>query len=530
MGNRDAGVRTMLRLALRRDRVMLTTWVLGLAAMAGFSASATVGLYPTEAIRIAAAQTLNASAAIVALYGRVYDPTSIGALSMIKLSAFGAAIIGILMMFVVIRHTRAEEEPGRLELLSGGRLGRTAPLTAALLLAGGASVLLGGLTTAANIAVGLPARGSIAFGLGWAATGLVYAAVGAVAAQITTSARAARGIGLVVVAVTYGLRAVGDLSEPGPSWLSWLSPIGWNQQVRAYAGDRWWVLTLPLLACCVLVPVAHTLRARRDLGAGLREERPGPAVGAIDTVGGLAWRLQGRILLAWSIAFVIFGLLLGSMASSVSGLLTSDQMREFFAKLGGESALVDAFLGAEITITATIAAAYGISAADRLRSEEVEGHAEPLLATRTTRARWATSHYAIALLGVAGLMLLAGLSLGFSAALSLGDWSYVGRIVVDAMAQVPAAWVITSLVMALFGWAPRLTVGVWGLLVLFVALGEFGPLWGAPQWLMDLSPIQHSPRMPVTTEALLPLAVLTVVALALSAIGYLGWRRRDLVG
>ena len=172
MGNRDAGVRTMLRLALRRDRVMLTTWVLGLAAMAGFSASATVGLYPTEAIRIAAAQTLNASAAIVALYGRVYDPTSIGALSMIKLSAFGAAIIGILMMFVVIRHTRAEEEPGRLELLSGGRLGRTAPLTAALLLAGGASVLLGGLTTAANIAVGLPARGSIAFGLGCHRSGL----------------------------------------------------------------------------------------------------------------------------------------------------------------------------------------------------------------------------------------------------------------------------------------------------------------------------------------------------------------------
>ena len=290
----------------------------------------------------------------------------------------------------------------------------------------------------------------------------------------------ARGIGLVVIAVTYGLRAVGDLSEPGPSWLSWLSPIGWNQQVRAYAGDRWWVLALPLVAWCVLVPVAHTLRARRDLGAGLRDERPGPAVGAVDTVGGLAWRLQGRILLAWSIAFVIFGLLLGSMASSVSSLLTSDQMREFFAKLGGESALVDAFLGAEITITATIAAAYGISAADRLRSEEVEGHTEPLLATRTTRGRWATSHYAIALLGVAGLMLLAGVSLGISAALSLGDWSYVGRIVVDALAQIPATWVITSLVMALFGWAPRLTVGVWGLLVLFVALGEFGPLWGAP--------------------------------------------------
>jgi ABC-2 type transport system permease protein len=530
MPEESTGTVALLRLALRRDRVLLTSWVVGLAAMAGFSAAATVDLYPTEAERVAAAETINASAAVVALYGRIYDPTSLGAVSMIKLTAIGAAIVGIVMLFVAIRHTRADEESGRVELLSGGRLGRRAPLTAALLLVAGACVVLALLTSVANTVAGLPWRGSLAFGLGWGATGLVYATVGLVAAQLTSSARAARGLGLTVLAVTYALRAVGDLAEPSPGPLSWLSPIGWNQQLRAYAGDRWWVLVLPLLTSVALVAVAYALRARRDLGAGLREDRPGPAVGTLATVGGLAWRLQSRVLLAWSVAFVVFGGVLGSLANSVDKLLSSPAMREFFEKIGGTSALVDVLLGAEIAIIAAIAAAYGISAADRMRAEEVEGHAEPLLATATTRTRWATSHYALALAGSALLMLLAGLSIGVSAAASLGDWSHLGRVLVAALAQIPAVWVVTSLVMLLFGWLPRLTVAVWGLLVAFVVVGEFGSLWKLPDWAMGLSPLHHAPTLPVGADGVAPVVALTVAAAVLSALGYVGWRRRDLVG
>lgn len=527
MPDTQAGLGTMLRLAARRDRILVPAWVLGMAGMAGLSAAATVDLYPTEEQRLVAAEAINSSAAIVALYGRVYDPQSIGALSMIKLTAFGAAIIGIVMLFLVIRHTRAEEEPGRLELLSGGRLGRDAPLTAALLLAAIASVSIGVLTTIANTASGLPFAGSLAFGAGWAATGIVYASVGAVVAQLTTNARTARGIGLLVIAVTYGLRAVGDLAEPGPSWLSWLSPIGWNQQLRAYAGDRWSVLLLPLLVTAVLMAVAYRLRAARDLGAGLRADRRGPARGALSGIGSLAWRLQGRSLIAWATAFVVFGALLGSLASTVDDLITSEEMRELFDKIGGSGVLVDGFLGAEVAIIGAIAAAYGISAAERLRSEEVEGRLEPLLATSTTRTRWALSHYVIAWCGVAALMLLVGLALGAAAAQSLGDTGQISRIVVAGLAQVPAAWVVTSLVLLLFGWVPRASGLAWGLLVAFVALGEFGSLWGAPGWLMGLSPLHWSPRLPVTGDAVVPLASLLLIAVALSLVGLAGWRRRD---
>jgi ABC-2 type transport system permease protein len=523
-----AGTGALVRLGLRRDRWLLPAWILAFAAMAGFSASAAASLYPDAASRIGAADTINATASLVALFGRVYDPSSLGALSLIKYTAFMTAVLGVLMVFVTIRHTRTDEESGRLELLCGGRLGRDAPFAAALAISFGASLVLGLLTFAALVAAGLPVAGSLAFGLGWASTGMAFSAVAGVTAQLTTSARAAIGLGTVLIAITYALRAVGDLAEPGPSVLSWLSPIGWNQQVRAFAGDRWWVLALPLVSCAALVPVALLLRARRDLGAGLRKDRTGVAHGSLSGVWDLAVRLQDRVLAAWAVAFVLFGVAIGSLARNVTSLLTSPNAQDVIRKLGGAQALTDAFLAAEIAIMGVLAAAYGLAAAGHLRSEEVAGHTEALLGTATTRTRWATSHFAAALSGVALLMLLAGLSIGAGAALTLHDGTQVGRVTLAAVAQIPAAWVITSMVLAVFGWAPRLTSAVWALLALFVALGEFGVLWNAPQWLMDLSPFQHSPLLPVGSSAVTALTDLTLTAAVLAALGYLGWRHRDL--
>jgi ABC-2 type transport system permease protein len=110
----------------------------------------------------------------------------------------------------------------------------------------------------------------------------------------------------------------------------------------------------------------------------------------------------------------------------------------------------------------------------------------------------------------------------------LHDGIQIGRITLAALAQAPAAWVVTSVVLAVFGWAPRLTTAVWGLLVAFIALGEFGVLWNAPPWLMALSPFQHSPLLPVGSSGITALVALTATAAVLAALGYLGWRRRDL--
>jgi ABC-2 type transport system permease protein len=527
-----AGTATMLRLALRRDRVILPIWILVFVAMAAGSAQASIELYPDVASRVRAAETTNASPALVSLYGRIWDPTSLGALSLFKLTAFGALLVALLAGVLVVRHTRSEEETGRLELLSAGVLGRYAALTSALIVAAGTSLVLGLLTAAGLIAVGLPTAGSLAFGLTWTVAGFAFAAVAGVTAQLTEGARAANGLTAAILGVSYVFRALGDSAgEDGPRWLSWLSPIGWAQQVRPYAGDRWLVALLPLVLMVVLVAAAFALLRRRDVGAGLVRPRPGPATAAatLRSPLALAWRLHRGSLFGWTAGFLFLGAIVGNIATNVDGFVDSPAAKDLILKLGGVSGITDAFLSTEMGMIGLIASAYGIQAALRLRSEETALRAEPLLATGVTRTRWTLSHLVMALFGTTVLVLVAGLGAGVSSGAELGHVGrQTGRLLGAAVVQLPAIWVLTGLVVLLFGLAPRIVTAAWAFFVAFLLLGQFGPIFDLPRAVMDVSPYAHTPRLLGGDFSATPVIALAAIAVALMAAGLMGFRRRDI--
>ncbi|MFC4854556.1 ABC transporter permease [Actinophytocola glycyrrhizae] len=531
-GRRDgfAGTGTLLRLALRRDRVVASIWILLFVVMAASSSSASQDLYTTLESRVRAANAVNETPAMLALYGRVFDPTSLGAVSLIKLGAMGAALAALVAIFTVVRHTRAEEETGRLELLGAAVVGRYASLTAALLLATGTSLVLALLTGLGLIGTGLPAQGALAFGLSWAGAGIAFAAVAALTAQVTESARTARSLAAAVLAAAYLLRAAGDATGTDTStWLSWVSPIGWAQQVRPFAGDRWWVL-IYLVAFAVLVAAgAYALVARRDHGAGLLAQKPGrPAASpSLSSPLALAVRLQRGGLAGWLVGMAVGGLVLGSIASRIGGFVDTPEARDMIMKLGGERGIVDAFLSAEMGILAVIVSAYGISSAMRLRAEETALRAEPILATRVGRVRWAASHLVVALAGTTLLMAAVGVFGGFAHGAASGDLGETGRVVAAALVQLPAVWVLTGITVLVFGVAPGLVMAGWGALVVFLLLGQMGPLFGLPRWAMDLSPFTHTPKLPGGEFAAAPLVWLTLVAAALVAAGLAAFRRRD---
>ncbi len=526
------GTWSMTRLALRRDRVLVPAWAAVFVFSIVSSAFATVGLYPAAASRIQAASAINDIPALVALYGRIWDPTSLGALSIMKLSGLVAALLAVFSVILVVRHTRAEEETGRLELLGATAMGRRAALTAALLVAFASMLVIGVLTAVGQTAAGLPAAGSWAFGLALATTGMSFAAVAAVTAQLTIGARSAVGAALTVLAVAYVLRAVGDVSggPGGSSVWSWLSPVGWGQQVRPYAGDRWWVLLLPVTFCVVTVGAAFVLASRRDLGAGLLPDRIGPhsAPGWLSSPLGLAWRLQRALLLGWALGYLILGLVFGAIASDVGSMLDSQQAQEMIARLGGTHVLTDAFMAAELGISAFITSAYGISVALRLHSEEVAGHAEPLLAGSVARTRFLASHVIVAVAGTTLLTVILGVSAAVANAVQLGSTERVGAVLGGALVQLPAIWVMTALAVALFGFVPRLVVLAWVALVAAVLVEEIGALLELPHWFQQLSPFAHLPSLPGGVMSWPPVLVLLVVAGALTAFGAVGFRRRDL--
>jgi ABC-2 type transport system permease protein len=309
--------------------------------------------------------------------------------------------------------------------------------------------------------------------------------------------------------------------------LSWASPIGWAQRIRPFAGEQWWLCALAAAVAAALAIAAQTLSARRDLGAGILRPRPGPAAASrrLGSAFGLAWRLQRNTLAGWTIAFAVVGAALGSVAHSIPALLNSSpRIRILVATFGGGAAVADAYFTATLAILAFVASGYGIQAALRLRSEEEEARAEPVLAASVSRVRWATSHFVFAALGPAVALAAAALAAG----LVHGDRDDVLRLLAAALVQLPAVWVLVAIALALFGLAPRFARASWGVLAGCIVLGQLGRLLQFPSWAMNLSPFTHVPPLLGARLAVAPLLLLFAVAAAFTTAGVLGFRRRDL--
>jgi ABC-2 type transport system permease protein len=521
------GTVDLLRLNLRRDRIVAPLWILLLSVpLATVYVGSVNAVYPTAADRATFAATIMASPAQRALYGNVYND-SLGAVGIWKAGMFHL-LIAVAVILTMIRHTRADEETGRTELLGSTAVGRYAGLTAAWVLASGAAILTGAIGAAGLLTLAIPAAGSLAFGLALAGSGLVFTAVAAVAAQLSPSARVARGAAFGVLAAAFTLRAVGDA---GAGALSWLSPLGWSLQVRPYAGDHWWVLSLPVAAAAVLTLLAYRLLAHRDVGAGLIAERPGPGAAAPALRGplSLAWRLDRGALVLWTVGLCLYGLLIGSVANGVGDEIGDSGMaRDIVARLGGTDAMEQAFITVAFTMLGMVAAAFATSLAMRLHHEESSQRAEPVLAGAVSRTRWLTSHLVIALAGSAAAILIAGLVTGLIYGLAADDVGGKLPIVLGTAAvQLPAVWLLAAATVLLFGWLPRLTPAAWGVLVAFIALYLLGSLSGFPQWVLDLAPFAHTPRIGADFTAA-PLLWLSALDIALIVLGVMGFRRRDL--
>ena len=85
--------------------------------------------------------------------------------------------------------------------------------------------------------------------------------------------------------------------------------------------------------------------------------------------------------------------MLGSIASTITDLLDNERFREYLQLLGGVAVPRGRLPEHRARPSAaTIVSAYGISAALRMRAEEAQGRAEPLLAAGVGRTRFVTAH------------------------------------------------------------------------------------------------------------------------------------------
>jgi ABC-2 type transport system permease protein len=522
------GFRASVRFILRRNWLRLIIWAAVLAIFIPIVYNSQQQAFPTQADRNAYANVAN-TPAIAAMTGLPYAAGSLGGILVIKIWMTLAVALAFASVFLVTRNGRADEEAGRIELLRGSALGRHAFSLANYAVVGALSIVTGLLITLLALAEKLPTAGSWILGGSVAGVGLAFVGIAAICGQISSTSRGANSLGVAAIGIFYLIRAIADVNAPNTNVtaLSWLSPIGWGQNMRSFSQDTWWPF-LALLALAVAgCALALRIETRRDLGMGLLPARRGPAraTAFLTSPIGLSLRLQRATLISWLLGAVVAGLFFGSVAKAMTSVLDPSSS---FAKafLGGSQDVLNGILGTFVLFTAMLAGAFAVQSLSGARTEEAGGRLESQLAGALSRSTWLWAHVLVAGVGSAVILLLGGYLTGISS-----DGAATGpQMAGAAFVYWPAVLLMMGVLLFLQGFAPRLSTSLtWAIYGISVVVAMFGELFSLSQSAIDATPFGAVPRLMTASFTATPVVVLSAVALVLATLGFWRFRTRDIM-
>jgi ABC-2 type transport system permease protein len=308
----------------------------------------------------------------------------------------------------------------------------------------------------------------------------------------------------------------------------YLSPIEWPYLIRPFAGERWVVLLPAAGIIVLLILLSFKLSAERDVGAGFIPERTGRSTArpGFKSSLALAWRTQKGLFFSWLIFFTLIGLALGSVATVMADITsTNPSFAAFVRSLGGPER---AFMVLVIYVLGVTISLYPVLAIQRLRSEESALRAEVMLALPVSRLRFAVSHLLIAIAGAAAILTAMGLAIGVGGILATGDPGQFSWMFGAAVVKIPAAWVMAGIAVLMFGLVPRAMAGFsYALFGVFILLEFFWEQQVVSDAVYMLSPFAHVyPTNEITAGTI---TGLTLASVALTLLGLLAFRKRDIV-
>lgn len=535
------GTKRLMRLDLRRDRITIPVTLLLAVAMTAGSAPALASAYPDYA-----AQLSYVTSSVASAVGRIFQGTiqgvSLGSILMAETFMTTAVILAIMSIFIVSRHTRHNEETGAEELIDSTVVSRSSPLTAALLVAIGANVVAGVLIFAALATVPeLDKTGSAFFAASLAMTGIFFAGVSAITVQLSDYRRGANMLAISALALAFIIRGVGDaMGDINPdglgvtaSWLTWLSPLGWANQVLPYYENNVMPLLLLVVGFAVTAGVGYFLLTKRDIGSSIFESKPGPARAKVSLLrtDGLTRKLERPGLIAWSTGAVIMGVMMGVMVNDFrSTFEENEQFQEFLAMGNSSNNFGEIMVSAMFPLIGAMIAGYVVSALAKMQDEEGSGRLESLLSTTLSRTRWLFSYVGVITAGILATLGLLGVSgaIGYTAVSENPEVGF-GDIVLSGLSSIPATLLFGAIILFVFAAYGRLVkTFAWAYYAYCVLIASFAAIFTWPNWTTNLSPFTHTPAIPSTDVDLMPLFTMTLLAIAVTGFAALAFRRRNL--
>ena len=527
------GTASLVRFILRRDRIRISLWLLGFTGVSVIIANAFTGLYQGPEERQSIAETM-VNPAMTAMVGPGYglDNYTNGAMMAHQMLLMTAVVAGLMSILLVTRHTRTDEEDGRIELIRSLPVGRLSNLQSTLIVMLIVNILLALVTGFGLFALGIESmdlEGSLLYGAALGATGLVFAAMTAIFAQLSQNARGTIGLSLAVLLLGYFIRAIGDI---GNEALSWLTPLGWILRTEVYVNNYWWPVVLTAGTAILLALLALYLNSIRDLGSGFLPSRPGRkhASKALLSPFGLALRLQRIGLIAWAFGLLLIGASYGSVLGDLESFFADiELMQDLLVQTEGFS-LTEQFIPMLMSVMAMVSAIPALMAILKIKNEEKNNRIEHMLARVVSRNRLLGSYVLLSVIVGVIMLSLSGAGLGTVGNAVMTEGLPLGMFFSASMAYIPAILVMIGLAAMLIGWAPKATGLVWVYLAYSFTVVYLGNLLQFPEWVQKLSPFGHIPGIPVESFDWPTAAVLTVIGSVFLALGFIGYNKRDIDG
>ena len=535
----------LIRFMLRRERVISAIWIIVLVLFCMALAPAMDSMFSEPGARQQFAESFD-NPVMIAMMGPVYgiDNYTSGAMYTGMMLLWIVIAVAVMNIFLVARHTRADEEQGRVEVIRSLPTGRLAVVNSAMITAVIVNAILALLLGLALAAIGIESMGFSAcmlFGVTVGAAGLVFAAVTAIFSQLSSNRSGATGLSFLALCLFYVIRAAGDMQ--GGSAIACISPLGLAQRPQVFIENHVWPVLVLLLETVVLSAVAYALNSVRDMDQGFIHARPGrrEAPGGLLSPFGLAFRLLRNMLIIWIVVMFILAASYGSVIADIPRFVGDSP--EYLQVIGIPAAIVETMSGAEkaqiivdyfgvfvITMMSLVCIVPVLNISLKIRGEERDGRTEQMYALPVRRVRYLTGYVIIAFAASILIQFFTASGLYSATAMLENPPFTIGGLMQSFMVYLPAIWVMIGVAVLLVGLFPKATGVAWGYFA-FVFLVSF--LGGMPDLipepLQKLSPVKHIPRLPLDDVTIAPLIILTVAAIALTAAGFIFYKKRDSV-
>jgi len=551
---------------LKREKITSTAWIL-LMVILNFLIVLLMGtalLGDAESITEFMAMLENP--ALLAMVGPLYsmDFATMGALYTLMMLVFMGITIGAMNIFLVVRHTRADEEAGRYEVLRSLPCGRLATVNAAMLTAVIvnviSAVLFGFTMWLAMHIVGDPMgfESAMLWGVGLGAVGLAFAGAAALFSQLSSNSRGATGFSFMIMGLFYFLRAGADASPDSVGFLAFLGPLGILSRTWAYVHDYWWPVLLILAFAAVFTALAYWICSFRDIDQGIVPARPGKASGGLlmKSTFGLNFRLLRTSIIVWIIILFVTGLSYSIVLSDIDTFIAgNDFYRGLLLGPTGLLDLIDADAPVEVIaeqinsvlnaaglsivqmfsnmigfMMAMISAIPVIMFITKAKGEEKAIRAELLFATPTSKVKYLLGLVIFAFIMAPLLQSAQAIGLYSVARTAIENpadlpFSFLMR---SSLVYVPAIWVIGGITVLLVGLFPRRTGFIWAYYGFTFFAMMYGRMLPEIAWIANLTPLGFVPQLPLDEIVPWVLVVKVVIAFALVVLGLFFYRKRDI--